>query len=304
MSDMTDAASGYCPPLRVREIPFDLRSAIALEDVSGMVRDFGRATVIDFVALNLVAEFGETLLFYLNRTYGVMAKPGEDRSFVHQEVRHAMALHVVNRRFVGETYVKSEFGRISTICEAARAPLLLRLRAAGDEEERDAVLREMSLELAAFETTYGLLAQVPQFQLLQHQPELFLAYPAFSYVMLYHAAEEAEHTHVSWRHHRDIHGVDIFDAEQRPALVGAMQRVFDDTVRVMFLTAQAMRLPLSLAEVEDLAAVRGRKRLLEDIAAGKFHPDKYSDLRRQAVTAWDSKWEPQFRAEVQTRLQG
>jgi hypothetical protein len=300
---MTHQPDSQPPPLRARQIPFNLRSAIVHEDPRSLAQDFGSAVFLDFLALNMIAEFAETLLYYLHRVHRVMDGQAETRVFVEQELRHATALHIVNRWFVKDTYVQTEFGRLSRLCQAVRAPLLLELRAAhADETRRQDLLHRLSLEVAAFETTFGLLAQVPLFDLLEDNPDRFLRHPVFSYVTLYHAAEEAEHTHISWNHHRDTYGEDIFDATQKAQLVAVTERLFDEITRVTFLVARQIDHPLSLEEAQSSPPAQGRLRLLEKLASGVFHPAHYVGLRRACVESWDTVWEPQFRRAVENRL--
>ena len=300
---MTLRSESYSPPLRVRELPFDLRKAIVLEDPASLARDFGPTVFLEFLSLNMIAEFAETLLYYLNRTHGMMADQAESRTFVHQELRHAGALHVVNRWLVKDDYVLTEFGRLSGLCQAVRAPLLLELRAAAqDDSRRPELLRRLSLEIAAFETTFGLLAQVPQFDLLADSPEQFLKHPVFSYVTFYHAAEEAEHIHVSWQHHQRTYGQDIFEVDHIPSLIAVMERLFDEITRMTFLVAQRVGQTITLEAVEASPPAQARRRMLEQLAGGRFHPEYYTELRRSCVESWDGFWEPQFRQAVEERL--
>ena len=298
-----EQSAPYRPALRVREIPFDLKAAMKLEDVASLAADLTPAVFVDFLAWNLLAEFGETVIHHLYRTHDVLAGTEESRRFIQQELRHAGALHAVNRALLDEEYVQTDLGRLSNLCVAVRAPVLMRLLAAArDHGLQAATLREVTRDVAAFETTFGLLLQVPQFKLLRDAPDAYLKHPAFSYVTLYHGAEEAEHTHVSWEYYRDTYHEELWSPEGGQKTADAVERLLDDQVRLMMLVAAKTGLRLTVGEIQALPAHVSHRRFIARIRGGGFHPDAYGEVRRECVSAWDERWEPIFRTEVERRL--
>ena len=262
--------------LAVRRVPQAALEAARSETFVAHERDQGRVEAQSMLSVSVFAEYFEMLLLAMRREQSPTSVDGEEKAFLNQEARHAAACHVLNERILGTGAYRHDprLGRIPAIVDSH--PLL----------GADASFEELSFTAAATEAAFGVQSVLAMDNAGEAR---WLKHPGAYYLFLYHMAEEAEHSHVSWAAHERAFGP--IDVKSRRFL-GVLERYGAVAARLMCRLGDHLGAPIV---VDD--AVASWSRIIElgknRATSGDF--EMFTDARRQCVQRWDGQWEPVYR---------
>jgi len=289
--------------LTVRKIPFDLSAAIRGETLAHLVADLGRLSAVFQVAANAWAEWGEMAIVYLRKKLNVLDDTEEANTFVVQEARHAAALHQISKQLFGAaSHVRDpRLGRVPALAHPVMSQRF-RLGEPGDPSFADD-LRNIVLYVTALEATFALLSTAAAASVLEtldpgDASSPYFHHAPFFYVVFYHNAEEAEHSHVAWEYYERTYGP---IASIRSELAAKVEDTVADLKAICLAIASRQGVPLDDREVDDLlspmlAVFRSR--------IERFDLWSFQDSRRMFIRSWDDVWEPRFRAMCERTIAG
>jgi len=261
--------------LRIREVPASVLGAARKETFAALEADLGRVEALGMLSFSVFAEYFEMVLLALRREHPSHAAVTDEKAFLTQEARHSAACHVVNECALGSSIYRHDprLGRIPNLVESS----LLRM---------DSPAEELWFVGATIEAAFG----VQSVLVMENAGDpRWMKHPGTYYVFLYHMAEEAEHSQVSWAMYEQTFGA--IDTRQSRFLT-VLEAYGRGAARLMVRLGEHLGCPITLPDALDT--------WMRVTNTGRTHAlnsdfERFTDARRECVRKWDEIWEPQYR---------
>ncbi len=261
--------------LRIREVPSSVLGAARKETFAALEADLGRVESLGMFSFSVFAEYFEMVLLALRRQHPSEAPVTDEKAFLTQEARHSAACHVVNETALGSGAYRHDpcLGRIPNLVDTS----LLRM---------DAAAEELAFVAAAIEASFG----VQSVLVMENAGDpRWMKHPGTYYIFLYHMAEEAEHSQVSWAMYEQNFGAIDTGGPRFLAVLDAYGR---SAARLMVRLGEQLGCPITLADALDT--------WMHVTNVGRTHAlnrdfDRFTTARQDCVRQWDDTWEPMYR---------
>jgi hypothetical protein len=261
--------------LQIREVPAVVLAAVRAESFADLESDLGRVEALSMLSFSVFAEYFEMVLIALRRAEPARAADPDEKTFLTQEARHAAACHVLNERVLGP-------GAYRRDAKLGRIPNLVERSFYG----QDAPTEELWFMAASVEADFGVQSVLA----MEYAADArWLKHPGTYYLFLYHMAEEAEHSHVSWSMYERAFGP--IDA-MGPRFLSLLDAYGRAAARLMVRLGEHLGSPITSADAMDSW---GRVTDLAKARAASGDLARFTGARFDCVRQWDDHWEPIYR---------
>lgn len=261
--------------LRVREVPASVLAAARTETFAALEADLGRVEALGMLSFSVFAEYFEMVLLALRREHPAQAAVPDEKAFLMQEARHSAACHVVNETALGSGAYRRDprLGRIPTLVETS----LLKM---------DSPAEELWFVGATIEAAFG----VQSVLVMENAADpRWMKHPGTYYVFLYHMAEEAEHSQVSWAMYEQTFGA---INTREPRFLTVLEAYGRAAARLMVRLGEQLGCPITFPDALDT--------WMRVTNLGRTHAlnrdfERFTEARQDCVRQWDDTWEPLYR---------